>query len=133
MLIDINKIWCVIPVYNNASTLREVVEGCKQYIDNILVIDDGSNDTDIRKLLEKSDVDIIHHQKNLGKGMALRTAICHLHKLNAEYMITIDADGQHYPSDIPKFISEISDNDFTLVIGCRDFLTENIPRKSKFG
>jgi glycosyltransferase involved in cell wall biosynthesis len=127
------NIWCVIPVYNNSATIKEVVEGACSYLENILVVDDGSDDCDIRSILKDCNVKIITHTTNKGKGAALKTAIEYLHEHNADYMITLDGDGQHYSEDIPKFISAIEKNDHTLAIGCRNFNSENIPKKSKIG
>ena len=110
MQINDTNIWCVIPVYNNAKTLRNVVKECKKHLNNILVVDDGCTDANITELLSGLDVTVIKHDKNRGKGKALATAIKYLDAKNATYMITIDADGQHYPDDIPKFIQIIKEN-----------------------
>ena len=133
MEINDTNIWCVIPVYNNASTVLSVVSECKKHINNILVVDDGCTDANITALLSNLSVTVIKHDKNRGKGQALKTAIKYLDAKNAIYMITIDADGQHYPDDIPKFIPAIKDNNYTLAIGCRNFNTDNIPGNSRFG
>ncbi|MCK5313224.1 MAG: DUF2062 domain-containing protein [Desulfobacteraceae bacterium] len=126
-------IWCVIPVYNNAETIKNIVEQCAGYIDNILVIDDGSNDIDIIELLKDTDVRIIQHDKNKGKGAALLTALNFVKKKDALAMITIDADGQHLPSDIPKFLNQIEKNPDSLHIGIRNFNQSSIPESSRFG
>jgi glycosyltransferase involved in cell wall biosynthesis len=128
-----DRIWCVIPVYNNADTVKKIVENCFKYINNILVIDDGSNDTNILELLKETDAKIIQHEKNRGKGAALLTALNFIKEKNALSMITIDADGQHLPEDIPKFIDEIERNPESLHIGIRDFNQTSIPESSRFG
>jgi glycosyltransferase involved in cell wall biosynthesis len=128
-----DPIWCVIPVYNNAHTVKNIVEQCSEFINNILVIDDGSNDTDILRLLKDTGVKIIQHEKNQGKGAAILTALNFIKTKNALSMITIDADGQHLPSDIPKFIDAIEREPDSLHIGIRDFDQRSIPESSRFG
>lgn len=129
-----NKVCCVIPVYNNAATLRDVVSRTLAQLDNVLVIDDGSTDCSTAELLAGLPVRIHRHERNLGKGAALRTAISLLKDApGLEYMLTLDADGQHYPEDIPLFFPFMEANDYSMLIGCRDFSGEHVPGASKFG
>lgn len=130
---DLSRVWCVVPVYNNASTVVDVVRRCRSQIGNVLVVDDGSSDIDIKEELRGSDIHVIHHERNMGKGAAIISALNFLGKHGATYMITVDADGQHYPEDIPSFFPLIADNDRTMVIGCRDFSVANIPNSSRLG
>lgn len=132
-LMNEKNVWVVIPVYNNAKSIESVVKDCLAYSDKILVVDDGSTDADLRDLLKESTIKVIRHERNKGKGKALLTALAFLTKLDVDYMITIDGDGQHYASDIPKFLDEIKINDSSIIVGCRDFNADNIPTKSKFG
>ncbi len=126
-------IWCVIPVYNNGTTVKNIVKQCFNYINNILVIDDGSNDTDLMELLNDTEAKIIQHKENRGKGAAILTALNYLNRQNAHAMITIDADGQHLPSDIPKFIDAVEKNPDSLHLGIRNFNQPSIPDSSRFG
>ncbi|HJO93635.1 MAG TPA: DUF2062 domain-containing protein [Victivallales bacterium] len=130
---DINSVWCVIPVYNNSGTIKNIVERCVVYLDNILVVDDGSTDANLKEFLKDYDVIVIRHDMNLGKGKALLSALKYLNELNVEYMITIDGDGQHFPEDIPKFLPLLQENNYTIVVGCRNLNKKNVPRKSRFG
>jgi glycosyltransferase involved in cell wall biosynthesis len=128
-----DKIWCVIPVYNNAGTIKNIVDGCLCHLKNILIVDDGSDDSNLIDLFQDINVEIIRHDKNIGKGAALLTALNFVNAQNALSMITIDADGQHLPSDIPKFLNAIENNPEALHIGIRDFDQTSIPESSKFG
>ncbi len=128
-----NHIWCVIPVYNNKHTVRDVALKCSLITKNVLVVDDGSTDVDILSLLSDVDVVVLNHKTNMGKGQAILTAAGYIEENGGEYMITIDADGQHDPEDIKKFLPIILENDSSLIIGSRDFNTDNIPKKSRFG
>ena len=129
-----DKVCCVIPVYNNAATLRDVVSRCLKQLDRVLVIDDGSTDCDPAELLAGLPVRLHRHERNLGKGAALLTALSLLKDDPAlDYMLTLDADGQHYPEDIPLFFPFMEANDYSMLIGCRDFSGEHVPGASKFG
>ena len=126
-------IWIVIPVYNHAETLKKVVEGALKFTPNVLVVNDASTDADIKELLADTAAEIINHKKNRGKGAALQTAGKFVKKQNGTYIITLDADGQHDPDDIVKFLPHIYPDSKTIIVGSRDFDSENIPDKSKFG
>ena len=128
------KIWCVIPVYNHAETLVEVVARAKAYLP-VVVVDDGSTDLCKRHLhaLDRHGARLVQHERNRGKGAAILTALRLAHQENIDYIITLDADGQHFPEDLPKFINAIENTqEETLFIGCREF-QENVPRSSRFG
>ncbi|MFA5072974.1 MAG: DUF2062 domain-containing protein [Nitrospirota bacterium] len=126
-------LWCMVPVFNNKHTMRQVVQECRAMLPNVVVVDDGSTDADVEKLLVGLDVVIIHHEKNLGKGQAIRTGSRFVEARNGTYMITVDADGQHCPRDIEKFIPLLQEEQPGIIIGCRNFNTENVPRSSRFG
>lgn len=128
-----DSIWCVVPVYNNAATLKDIVVECRTYLKNVLVVDDGSSDTDVRTLLEGIDVTVLSHSENKGKGEAILTALEYISTQGGRHMITIDADGQHYPRDIEKFIPLIKEDQTSVIVGCRDFSSDSIPGSSKFG
>ncbi len=128
-----DQIWCAIPVYNNKDSIRDVVAGCRSILKNVVVVDDGSTDTDIAALLSDMDITALRHERNFGKGRAILTASKFVEDRGGLYMITIDADGQHYPRDIEKFIPLLEEDRASLIIGCRNFNTENVPDKSRFG
>jgi glycosyltransferase involved in cell wall biosynthesis len=127
------RIWCAVPVYNNGETVKDVVAGCRSILRNVVVVDDGSTDVDVAALLDGLDVLVLKHGENLGKGQAILTASRYVEDHGGLYLITIDADGQHVPRDIGKFIPLIRDGEPGLIIGCRDFNTENVPASSRFG
>ena len=128
------KIWCAIPTYNHAKTLLRVVARAVEYLP-VVVVDDGSTDLKPRhfRALEKFGVRLLRHSTNLGKGAAILTALQSASAEQIDYLITLDADGQHFPEDLPKFIQAIqSASQETLFIGCREF-QENVPASSRFG
>jgi glycosyltransferase involved in cell wall biosynthesis len=127
------RTWLVVPVYNNRDTVRAVVEECRALMKNVLVVDDGSTDTDVSSLLTGLDVAVIKHPVNKGKGRAILTASRFVEEHGGDYMITIDADGQHLAGDAAKFFSLIDDAHPAIIIGSRDFNTANVPASSRFG
>ncbi len=128
-------IWCVIPVFNHASTLTCVVAAARRRMRHVLVVDDGSIDADVPALLAELDVTVIRHPFNCGKGAALLTAARHLSAIGARWMITLDADGQHNPDDLAAFLVVLTPaavDDF-VVIGVRDMERGGAPPASRFG
>jgi glycosyltransferase involved in cell wall biosynthesis len=123
----------VIPVYNDKNTVKSVAMECRARIPQVLVVDDGSTDTDVEALFSGSDIRVLRHEENRGKGAAIRSALRYVKQQGGRFMITVDADGQHYPRDLEKFIPLLQDDDTAIVIGCRRFEGENIPRASSFG
>jgi glycosyltransferase involved in cell wall biosynthesis len=129
----LDHIWCAIPVYNNQATVKSVAMECHSIIPQVVVVDDGSTDADVEKLLSDSGIVVLRHEKNRGKGEAILTALRHIEAQGGRFMITIDGDGQHYPRDLEKFIPLLQEDDTSIVIGCRRFEGDNVPRKSRLG
>ena len=129
-----DSVYAVIPVYNNAETVRDIAERTLKILPHVLLVDDGSTDIDLKPFCEERGIEFLRHEVNQGKGAALRDALKYLaEKPEVAYMIALDADGQHYPEDIPLFYPLMEGNDWTVIVGCRDFSGENIPDSSKFG
>ena len=129
-----DSVYAVIPVYNNAETVRDIAERTLKILPHVLLVDDGSTDIDLKPFCEERGIEFLRHEVNQGKGAALRDALKYLaRKPEVAYMIALDADGQHYPEDIPLFYPLMEENDWTVIVGCRDFSGENIPDSSKFG
>jgi len=131
--VELQRVWCAVPVYNNRHTVRQVVAGCREIIPNVVVVDDGSSDADMAELLEGLEITLLRHDRNLGKGAAILTASRHVEAQGGCYMITIDADGQHLPEDIHTFLPLMQEDEPAIIIGCRDFNTDNVPGSSRFG
>ncbi len=130
---SIDSIWCVVPVYNNGATVKSVAEGCRKHVEHVLVVDDGCTDTDVSALFADTDVQVLKHETNRGKGQAILSALKYVHERGAKWMITVDADGQHAPDDLPKFFPAMEAHPNSIVIGARDFSGEHVPGGSKFG
>jgi len=127
------KILIAIPTYNNEFTISLVIHKVLTTGFDILVINDGSTDKTFDELNKFSKINIISIPKNYGKGNALREAFKWAIKNDYTHLISIDADGQHDPAEIPKFIKQIKDDEDCLIIGSRDFSTAKIPFASRLG
>jgi uncharacterized protein (DUF2062 family) len=132
-LVSRGHIWCVIPVFNNKDTVKAVAMECLSHLPHVVVVDDGSTDTNVETLFAGTEIRVLRHEQNRGKGDAIRTALHHVKMQGGRFMITIDADGQHYPRDIEKFVPLLQDDETTIVIGCRDLSGEHVPGRSRFG
>ena len=108
----------IVPIYNEEKTVLKVIAAIRKcYHDDILAIDDCSTDS-TTFILKKLDItQIIRHEKNIGYGGALISGFNYAIKEKYSYLLTIDADGQHDPSYIPKFFEEIKE--FDMVCGTR--------------
>jgi len=121
------------PAYNEAHVISEVIRGCKNYVDRVVVVDDGSTD-DTVDIAESLGAYVIRHETNIGYGAALKNCFETARNLGASAMVIIDSDGQHDPSEIPKLLEPLN-NGFDLVIGSR-FVNgngKNVPIYRKFG
>jgi glycosyltransferase involved in cell wall biosynthesis len=128
-----NKVCVIVPTYNNHKTLKRVLDSVLLYTTNIIVVNDGSTDETYGILESYPQLVQIHFPKNSGKGMALRKGFKEAIRLGYDFAITIDSDGQHFASDIPLFLSEISNENPMLLIGSRNMSQVGVPKKSSFG
>ena len=122
----------IIPSYNNGKTLADVIESVRFYAPDILVVNDGSTDETAGILSRDSNLHIITHPANQGKGVALRHGLSFAKKLEFRYAITIDSDGQHFGSEIPALIEAIEKEPDTLLVGARNLASDNMPGKKTF-
>ncbi|MDP2750654.1 MAG: glycosyltransferase family 2 protein [Nanoarchaeota archaeon] len=114
-----DKIIVVIPAYNEEKSIGIVIDGLKKEgYKNIIVIDDGSKDKTF-EIARSKDVYVFRHKLNRGLGGALGTAIEAANKMNAEIVVTFDADGQHIPTDVMRMAAPILKGEADAVIGSR--------------
>ena len=113
------KIGAIVPAYNAGKRLVSVIDDIKKYLgQRIIVVDDGSIDNTVTVANEK-DVIVLSHSQNKGKGEALKTGFRKALSLNWSAVITIDADGQHNPYFIQKFLIALEQKKFDIIIGSR--------------
>ena len=122
-----------IPAFNEERTIAKVILQTQKYVDKVIVCDDGSTDM-TAEIAEKLGAVVVRHSRNLGYGAALNTLFREAVKLNPSCIVTIDADGQHNPSDIPKLVEPIVRGEADIVIGSR-FLSskDNTPKYRRLG
>ena len=112
------KKWlAALPVFNEAMYLDGVLTEVTKFADNVLVVNDGSTDDTARLLENWPGVRVVHHERNLGYGAALRTAFQYTIDSDFECLVTLDCDGQHQPQRIPRFVSACENAD--IVSGSR--------------
>ncbi len=116
----------VIPAYNEGSRITSVVSGAKKYVDAVVVVDDGSGD-DTGMHAEKAGARVVRHPDNCGAGAATMTGIEAARRMGADIIITLDADEQHDPSEIPSLLDPIKSNKADVVFANRFGQKNNIP------
>lgn len=134
--VEENEVCAVIPTYQNAKTLLQVVADVHRVVDTVFVVDDGSNDG-TAALLDKATGNerpekVLTHPKNCGKGAALKTGLTYARQQGFRYAVTVDADGQHRADDIPALLKAVEEEPDALAIGSRELQHENMPAKSTF-
>jgi glycosyltransferase involved in cell wall biosynthesis len=140
----------VVPVYNHAGTLRSVVQASLAH-GSVLVVDDGSTDMEPAHRRSVNDnimpddafapnhplhalpIHYVRHATNMGKGKAIITGAAVAERLGMTHIITLDADAQHNPADIPAFLAAVESEMLTIFVGKRDFTVPNVPASSRFG
>jgi len=126
------QILVVVPLYNHGATVRDVVDRCLKQHPYVLVVDDGSCDGGANDLSDLP-VTVLKHEVNRGKGQAILTAEDYARQHDFSHVVTIDADGQHHPEDLPLFFAAIESEPLAIYVGLRDFDVANIPTSSRFG
>lgn len=122
----------IIPTYNNAETISQVIADVKQFASDIIVVNDGSTDNTAALLRDIEDIKVLDYQRNQGKGYALKLGLKSAYEMGFRYAITIDSDGQHFADDIPVFINRIEEVPDSLLIGARNLQADNMPSKNTF-
>lgn len=121
----------VIPAFNEERTVRDVAERARPHVAGVVVIDDGSTDG-TSAVLASLPVTLLRHAANRGKADALWDGMQHALQQGATAVITLDADGQHRPEDIPRLIAAHGQHPNALVIGARLRDVQNAPRSRRF-
>lgn len=110
--------WVVIPAYNEGVTVRDVVARARQQCAHVIVVDDGSTDETL-EVLASLEIAVLRNEQNRGKADSLWRGFQHALGHGAVGVITLDADGQHAPEEIPSFIAASLHNPEAFLIGAR--------------
>jgi glycosyltransferase involved in cell wall biosynthesis len=119
------RVLVVVPAFDAGGSVARVVEGCRAYLPDVLVVNDGSKD-DTHTTAERAGARVVDHPRNLGKGAALKTGFRIGIDEGFDAVLSLDADGQHLPREIPKFIEAFAELGADLVIGDRSHLWDGM-------
>ncbi|HSY50449.1 MAG TPA: glycosyltransferase family 2 protein [Thermoanaerobaculia bacterium] len=123
------KALAMIPALNAERSIGGVVRDCKEVIDDVLVVDDGSADR-TAEVARDAGAQVASHSINRGKGGALKTGFAYALEHGFDVVVTLDADGQHLPREIPKFLAARAETGADLIIGGRAHLFgQMLPRR----
>ena len=129
------RIIAAIPCYNEAGFIEDVVTRVSDYVNRVIVIDDGSTD-DTAKVAQAAGAEVIRHETNKGYGNSIQSCFHAARKSNADVLVTLDGDGQHNPLEIKHVLAPIINGEADIVIGSR-FLDPDqrnqVRRYRKFG
>ena len=126
-------ICALVPTYNNAGTILDVLRRTHEQLRDIIVVDDGCTDGTLDLLLTlEFPVTVVSHPTNRGKGKALVSGFRKALEMGFDFALTLDADGQHYPEDIPVLLRAHDVHPNALIVGSRQFTDDNMPGKSRF-
>jgi len=112
------RVFCVIPAFNEEKYIYDVAKMAKEFVDVVVVVDDGSTDKTFSRAIDSGAV-VLRHEENMGKGAALRTGFKYALEHGADVVVTLDGDMQHDPLEIPKFLEKIREERVDIVVGSR--------------
>ena len=122
----------VIPAYNEGKLIRNLIERSLNFVDKVIVCDDGSDDSTSEES-GKGGAEVIRHTKNLGKGAALKSLFKYCREINADIVVTIDGDGQFLSKEINDLMQPILNENSDIVIGNRFSHDHEMPSYRKAG
>lgn len=111
------KIFALVPAYNEETTIADVLTRTEPFVDGMIVVDDGSTDR-TPQIARAHGATVVSHVINRGLGAAIGTGFAAAMRLGADVVVTLDADGQHEPTEIRKFVEAIEQG-ADVVIGSR--------------
>ena len=116
----------VMPAFREAKKVGDTINGVLPYCSTVVVVDDGSGDG-TAEAARSASADVVVHVENRGKGVALQTGFKRAVELGADLVLTLDADGQHAPSDIQAFLEVAEETGLDVLVGNRMEANRNMP------
>jgi glycosyltransferase involved in cell wall biosynthesis len=120
------RVCVLMPAYNEERHIAEVVREVLKHVPDVVVIDDGSKDR-TAEVAEKAGAIVVRQGTNQGKGAALTAGFAYARQHGFEVLITMDADGQHLPDEVPKFVEAYERTGIPVLIGNRMSDLEKMP------
>ena len=119
-----SKIYCIIPAYNEAANIAQVIKEVTPLVDVVVVVDDASQDQ-TAAVAERAGAQVLRHLINRGQGAALRTGTTYALSQGAAIVAHFDADGQFLASDLPALVAPLLNGLADLALGSRFLQTKN--------
>jgi glycosyltransferase involved in cell wall biosynthesis len=126
------KVVAAIPCFDEESFIGDIVRSVAGYVDEVVVVDDGSSDG-TSEAARKAGASVVRHATNQGPGVAYRSCFEAARVRDADVLITLDGDGQHLPDELPRILAPLSNGEADVVIGSRFLGEYQIRRYRKFG
>jgi glycosyltransferase involved in cell wall biosynthesis len=126
------KIIACMPAFNEEKYIGSLVLKTRQYVDQVIVVDDGSDDNTV-EIAKLAGAKVIRHKVNKGYGAAIQRIFAEAKIINPDVLVILDADSQHSPQEIPNLVKPILDGDYDCVIGSRQGQAKKIPFYRRIG
>lgn len=120
-----------IPCFNTASHIVDVITRARPFVDEVVVIDDGSTD-DTARVAASVGATVVRHRRNVGYGAAIRSCFEYAANREADILITLDGDGQHFPEDIPALVAAVRERGAVVASGSRFMRSDGRVPRVKF-
>jgi glycosyltransferase involved in cell wall biosynthesis len=120
------RVAAIIPAYNEARTIGDVVAGIRRLVDSVLVVDDGSSDATAARA-RAAGAEVIAHAANRGKGTAVRSGLARMFDDDFTHVLLLDADMQHLPDEAAALLAEAERSGADVVVGERRFDRDRMP------
>ena len=129
---SVARVAALIPAFEAAATVGAVVRETRAVVPDVVVVDDGSSDA-TGAAARAAGATVLRQEPNAGKGAALGRGFEHLQGAGFTHAVTLDADGQHYPDEIPRLLAALEFDDRAIVVGVRRKDGQEIAALARFG
>ncbi|MEP7071595.1 MAG: glycosyltransferase family 2 protein [Verrucomicrobiota bacterium] len=123
---DLSRIAAVIPAYQEEKYVADVARRTRLQLEHVLVVDDGSNDNTAAEA-RAAGVEVLVHAQNRGKGESIKSGLRYWMERGMDYILLLDADGQHLPEEIPRFLDAVAHGGQQILLGTRMSDTKDMP------
>jgi glycosyltransferase involved in cell wall biosynthesis len=121
------RVCAIVPAFNESRAIADVVSRVREWVADVVVVDDGSTDG-TGDAAARAGATVLRHEMNRGKGHAVRTGLAHVLAGPWTHVLLMDGDGQHRPADVPRLLEAAARADVELVVGAPVFRKDAMPR-----